>query len=222
MKGCPLKCEWCHNPEGLSALPELLYKKNKCLNCGLCKKPCLHDDCKKYGRCIHVCPNDCLTVCGKFYSATDLADKIKSYKPFFKGDGGVTFSGGEPLLQWQFISEVIDRLDGIPTAIETSGYADKKVFSEMVNKIDYVIMDVKLFDRNLHKKYTGVYNDLIKENFKFLKESGKPYLIRTPLIKGKTDSDENLSAIREFIGDSKWELIPENALANAKREMLIK
>lgn len=222
LKGCPLRCEWCHNPEGLNKEPELLYKKNKCVHCGLCEKPCGHIDCKKFDRCIHICPNDCLTVCGKEYSAIELAEKLNGYKAFFKGDGGVTFSGGEPLLQWDFISNVIDRLDGVKTAIETSGFADKSTFSKMLNKVDFVIMDIKIFDRENHKKYTGVYNDIIKENFLSLKNSGKPYLIRTPIIKGKTDSEENLLNIKNFIGDSSWEHIPENNLANAKRDMLFK
>ena len=119
-------------------------------------------------------------------------------------------------MQWEFLSETLKYLDGIHTAIETSGYARENVFQEMLSKIDFVYMDIKLFDSNLHKKYTGVHNECIKNNFKLLQKSGKPYIIRTPLIKGITDGQENLRAIQAFIGDSPWEKLPENPLAKAK------
>lgn len=217
MKGCPLSCEWCHNPEGLSAKPQILYKKAKCVDCGLCKKPCKHEECKPFGRCLHICPNDCLTLCGEKYSVGELANKIMNYKSIFDAcGGGVTFSGGEPLMQWAFLSQTIDQLDGIHTAIETSGFASEQTFKQMLEKIDFVYMDIKLFDDELQKKYTGVDNAFIKNNFRILQARGKPYVIRTPLIQGKTDTGGNLRAIKEFIGDSPWEKLPENKLAKAK------
>lgn len=217
MKGCPLHCEWCHNPEGLKKEPQILYKKVKCLDCGLCRRACEHEECQPFGRCLHVCPNDCLQLCGEQYTANDLAEKIQSYKKFFDVcGGGVTFSGGEPLLQWDFLSKVLDKIDGIHTAIETSGYAQETVFQEMLKRLDFVYMDVKFFDNHLHKLYTGVDNTLIKNNFCILQKSGKPYIIRTPLIKGITDNEENLKQIKQFIGNSPWEQLPENALAKSK------
>ena len=213
MKGCPLRCKWCHNPEGLSFQSQLLYKKKKCVECGLCKKVCAHEECQPFGRCLHICPNDCLTLCGEAYTPEGLAKKITAYKPIFDAcGGGVTFSVGEPLAQWEFLSKTIDCLDGIHTTIETSGYASEKTFQEMLEKIDFVYMDIKLFDKDLHKKYTGADNERIKSNFRILKSSGKPYCIRTPLIKGVTDTEENLQAIKQFIGDSPWEKLPENVL----------
>ena len=207
MKGCPLRCEWCHNPEGLSAKPQILYKKPKCTDCGLCKRGCKHEECQPFGRCLHICPNDCLTLCGEEYTPESLARKINGYKRIFDAcGGGVTFSGGEP----------IDRLDGIHTAIETSGFASEQVFREMLAKIHFVYMDIKLFDGDLHKRYTGVDNGLIKNNFRILQESGSAYCIRTPLIKGKTDTEENLRKIKAFIGNSPWETLPENPLAKSK------
>ena len=119
-------------------------------------------------------------------------------------------------MQWNFLSETLNYLDGIHTAIETSGYASENVFQEMLSKIDFVYMDIKLFDSDLHKKYTGVDNECIKNNFMLLQKSGKPYIIRTPLIKGVTDGQENLLAIQAFIGDAPWEQLPENPLAKAK------
>ena len=222
MKGCPLHCEWCHNPEGLKKEPQILYKKVKCLDCGLCRRACEHEECQPFGRCLHVCPKDCLSLCGKEYSAEELAGKIMGYKPIFDAcGGGVTFSGGEPLMQWEFLSQVIDKLQGVHIAVETSGFAREEIFLDMLAKVDFVYMDIKIFDGKLHKQYTGVDNTRIKENFKLLQSSGKPYAIRTPLIKGKTDEVENLRAIQAFIGDSRWEKLPENELAVLKRKNLI-
>lgn len=217
MKGCPLRCEWCHNPEGLKKEAQVLYKKARCTNCGLCKQHCKHVECQRFGRCLHVCPNDCLCLCGQEYTPESLAQKINGYKRIFDlCGGGVSFSGGEPLMQWEFLSQTLDKLKGIRTTIETSGYANKKVFGAMLEKIDFVYMDIKLFDGELHKKYTGVDNSRILRNFLALQASGKPYGIRTPLIKGKTATEENLRAIQSFIGNSPWEKLPENPLAKAK------
>ena len=217
MKGCPLRCEWCHNEEGLQPQPQVLYAKAKCSDCGLCKMPCTHAECQPFGRCLHICPNHCLTLCGQDYTPPDLARKLNGYKRLFDAcGGGITFSGGEPLSQWSFIFATIKRLDGVHTAIETSGYASESTFREMLEAVDFVYMDMKIFDGDLHKKHTGVDNTLIKNNFRILQASGKPYVIRTPLIKGITDGEENLRAIEEFIGDSKWEKLPENPLAKAK------
>ena len=217
MKGCPLRCEWCHNPEGLEIKPQILYKRVKCVECGLCKRECGHKECQPFGRCLHICPNDCLTLCGEEYTPERLAKKIMVYKPIFDScGGGVTFSGGEPLMQWEFLAKTIEKLDGIHTAIETSGFSSEKTFQEMLAKIDFVYMDIKIFDGALHKKYTGMDNAIIKNNFRILQASGTPYCIRTPLIKGITDTAENLKKIKDFIGNSTWEQLPENTLAKSK------
>ena len=222
LKGCPLRCAWCHNPEGLRFEPQLLWKRARCADCGLCLQKCNHDDCAPFGRCLHVCPNDSLSVCGEEYDSQTLAKKICSYKRIFDAcGGGVTFSGGEPLAQWAFLSETLDGLDGVHTAIETSGYAEERVFREMLEKINFVYMDIKLFDEALHKKYTGVDNALIKNNFEILRKSGVPFTVRTPLIGGITDTEENLRAIENFLDGAPWEKLPENKLAGAKYKMLV-
>ncbi len=217
LKGCPLRCEWCHNPEGLSPTPQVLYAKTKCTNCGLCKRSCEHAECQPFSRCLHVCPNDCLRLCGEEYTPEQLSEKIMRYKNLFQAcGGGVTFSGGEPLMQWAFLKETLNKLNKVDTAIETSGFSSEQTFKEMLSKINYVYMDIKIFDSELHKKFTGVDNSCILRNFRILQASGKPYTVRTPLIKGITDTEENLQAIQSLIGNSPWEKLPENPLSKAK------
>ena len=220
-KGCPLRCIWCHNPEGLSKSPQLMYKETKCVRCGACNKKCEHETCKPYGRCIYMCPENALEIAGREVDAKTLAKELRASADVL-GDsfGGFTFSGGEPLFQPEFLLELIEELKGFHLCIETSGFAESEIFKTVLEKLDFVIMDVKLADGRLHKQYTGQDNRLILENLKILKDSGKEHLIRTPLIKGITDTKENLDAIQELIGDSPWEKLPQNEMAGAKYKML--
>ena len=220
MKGCPLRCLWCHNPEGLSPEPELYVKQVKCTHCGRCTVPCTHDDCRPYGRCLHVCPNDCVSVCGYTVTSADLVQRLLADRDVYEmSGGGVTFSGGEPLMQHSFVAEVLALLagEGISSAIETSSFAAPDVYRKTLEHAELVMADMKLFDRDAHIRYTGVPNDVIKRNLRWLMdESGKKYVLRVPLIPGITDTDENLAAIGEFAGDAPVELLPYNALAGAK------
>ena len=219
LKGCPLRCKWCHNPEGLKTEKQLLVKTAQCTNCGLCKQGCDHPECQPFGRCIKVCPKNLVRVCGTEFEAKDLADKILEYSDFFElNNGGVTFSGGEPLLQHNFVKEVCSHLANVHKAIQTSGYADEEIFKSTIKCFDYVMMDIKIADREKHKEYTGVYNDVILNNFEFLKNSGIPYIIRVPLIPDITDTEENLKGISEIVGSSPVELLSYNQMAGAKYE----
>lgn len=222
LKGCPLRCIWCHNPEGLSPQKQLFVKKKGCINCGLCKKPCNHVDCNEFGRCLHVCPCNLITVAGVEWESKDLAQKLLKQKDVLSTlNGGITISGGEPLMQWEFTAEILSALKGnIHTTLETSGFASQKAFDTVTNLCDFVYMDLKLFDCELHRKYTGVKNDIILENAKRLMASDIAHTFRIPLIPGITDTKENLSAISEFIGDEKVELLPYNNLAGAKYESI--
>ena len=156
-KGCPLSCKWCHNPEGLKQPPQLMYKKARCVDCGKCMEKCEHDECQPYGRCIRVCPENCLEISGKKVDAKELAVKLKKTADVLGNSfGGFTFSGGEPLMQSAFLLELAEYLRSYHLCIETSGYAEEETFQMVVSKMDLVIMDIKLADADLHKKYNFI------------------------------------------------------------------
>lgn len=220
-KGCPLRCIWCHNPEGLKKERQLMYKQARCRHCGLCMRKCTHEDCRQFGRCLHICPENCLAVSGEEIGAKELSARLKaSARVLSDSFGGITFSGGEPLFQPDFLIELSENLKDYHLCIETSGYAEPEIFKSAVGHLDMVIMDIKLADSEMHRKYTGVGNEKILENFKYLKSCKKPYLIRTPLIPGITDGEENLAAIEKIIGGSNWEQLPYNSFAKAKYDMM--
>lgn len=217
MKGCPLRCTWCHNPEGQSSKKEIMIRKASCKHCGLCDTKCEHEDCKPYGKCLHICPNNLISEVGEEIEAKDLADRILDKSKIMDG---VTFSGGEPLAQADFLLETINYLKGLQINIETCGYSNSETFRKVIEKVDHVFFDVKLVDEEKHIKYTGVSNKQILANLQILKEMKKSCTIRTPLIKGITDTEDNISAIKLLIGDLPHELLPENEMASVKYDML--
>ena len=218
LKGCPLRCEWCHNPEGQSFPPELVKNKSSCAGCGLCERGCRHPGCAPWGVCLKVCPNNCLKIAGRRMTARELADRLLRNESFLR-KGGVTFSGGEPLCQSDFILEVQKLLGGIPVAVETCGCVAPEIFKKAASAVEHVYMDIKLIDRDEHIRRTGRDNGVILENAAWLAASGYDAVFRVPLIPGVTDTDSNLSGIAEFLSGYhpvSVELIPYNRLTGAK------
>lgn len=226
LKGCPLRCNWCHNPEGLSVLPQIMVSSNACIKCGKCIEICEHKDkCIVCGKCVEHCPVAARRIAGTKMTSDELVTKIMKDAEYYKKyDGGVTFSGGEPLLQSGFLFEVVGKLDGVHKAIETSAYADERAFEKMISLFDYIIMDIKQMNEELHKKYTGVSNKKILNNAKVLMKSNKQFKIRVPLIPGVNDTEENINEFAKFISDNNnktfIELLPYHKTAGAKYEMV--
>lgn len=227
LKGCPLRCSWCHNPEGMNPEKQLMASRQGCLRCGKCLRVCEKGDglCTLCGRCVRVCPLHLRRICGFEITAGALAEKLMRSRTFFeKNEGGVTFSGGEPLAQPNFLTAVLDRMDGIHKAIETSGFSRPEIFESVIRRLDLVIMDIKAVDSEIHVRYTGVDNKIILDNLKLLKESGKPFIIRIPLIPGVNDTTENLRETAGLLSGSanliRVELLPYHRTAGAKYEMV--
>lgn len=225
LKGCPLRCSWCHNPEGLSSHPQLMVSKGSCLHCGACSKVCREQECVSCGACIPVCPLHLRRIAGEEMTSEELANRIRKNSGYYeKYGGGVTFSGGEPLFQGEFLTEVLERLPGVHKAIETSGYCGELLFRQVIGYLDYVMMDIKLFDGELHRKYTGVDNRQILRNARILCEGNIPFVIRIPLIPGVNDYEENFRNTAAWIADArallKVELLPYHKTAGAKYDMV--
>ena len=204
-KGCPLRCAWCHNPECISFEPQTLFYPEKCIHCGMCEQGCYAG---------------ARVVCGKEYTAEELLAELLLDKDYYGAEGGVTFSGGEPLAQKEFLSEAIDacRANGVNCAAETSLiYYDEKIFQ----KLDFVMADLKIWDSNIHKEYTGVGNEQIKENFNWLDRLSIPIIARTPVI---PEIEQGIDKISEFMKELKnvvqYELLPYHPLGNSKRKAL--
>ena len=220
-KGCPLRCRWCHNPEGLIRAPQLMVKQALCKGCGSCRVKCDHAECQPLGRCLYECPENCIQPVGKEVSADALAQElIRNAQTLGDMFGGFTFSGGEPLLQAPFLLELSRHLSGYHLCMESCGYADPDTFARAVDAMDLVILDIKLADAAQHLTYTGVDNARILENYTYLRQINKPHLIRTPLIPGITDTKQNLDAIAALIEGSPWERLDYNPLAGAKYNQL--
>jgi len=230
LKGCPLRCKWCHNPEGLSPKPEVFVNSGSCTHCGKCNVPecekAASGKCTACGKCIYKCPGAFRRICGKSYTPDELEEIILRQSIFFKDGGGVTFSGGEPTMQSEFLLEMLPRLrsKGIHCALQTCGYTHERIFGEILKNIDFVLYDIKLADEKKHIEYTGVSNKKILANLSALIESGIPFLGRTPIIAGINDDKENLEATAELVKDAKnlvrFELLPYNGAAGGKYPMV--
>ena len=207
-KGCPLNCVWCHNPECIAFEPQIMEYPDKCIGCGFCADGCY---------------SGAKVVCGREMTTDEVLKQIALDRHYYKADGGVTFTGGEPMCYVPFLSELIDKCkaDGIGTAVETSMLIyDKNLF----RKLNVIMADLKLWDDAEHIKYTGVSNQTIKENFRCVNELGIPMIIRTPIIPEITGNAENIRSIAEFLSGLdnviKYELLPYHPLGLTKLNAL--
>ena len=222
-KGCNLQCVWCHNPESQQTTPQMMLYSDKCRGCGKCKEVCDSKDCTLCGKCALYCPADARKVCGKEYTADEVLSEIIKDKAYYQASGGgVTLSGGECLLQLDFVVELLKkcRQNGIHTAIDTAGHIPFECFEKVMPYTDLFLYDIKLFDSEKHKKYVGVDNKLILDNLKKLIKSNARVWVRIPIITGINDSVLEMQKIKEFLSGEKQvekiELLPYHALGENK------
>ena len=216
LKGCYLKCEWCHNPESQSFKPQLSFNPEKCLNCFECVKVCPNNthkiiDNKHYvdwylcdlaGKCVEVCPSGALKIIGA-NTEVDLiiSEVLKDKKYYNKTGGGITISGGEPMAQFEFTKELLieAKRNGLHTVLDTCGYGEQGHYKEIIDYVDLFLFDYKFTDERLHKDYTGVSNREILANLDSLYNSGASIILRCPLIPGINDNENHLNGIKNII-----------------------
>ena len=215
LKGCPLRCAWCHNPESQHAHPEIMFDKKACTHCGLCVSVCsvgAHSIlmgqhtfdptlCIQCGRCAEICPSKALELSGKQMSTTEVFEEVEKDSIFYGiSGGGITISGGEPFMHPEFTAELLHHCKkaGIHTAIETSGFASKDSLAQILPHCDLVLFDIKETDSEKHLLYTGVPMDPIINNLHYLDELGIETILRAPIIPGWNDREEHLSALRNI------------------------
>lgn len=244
-KGCPLQCEWCHNPESIAKEPQIQWYRERCIGCDTCKDICPHKNlwrtsegmqitrsgCTGCGNCAEACPANAIEVLGIQQSVDELIlELVKDRTYYEKSNGGVTLSGGEPTLQISYLVEVLEQLktEGIHTAVDTCGMCSTSSLDRMLKHTDLILFDLKEIDTDRHKQYTGQPNERILENLQFVSRRIKEQWtdtrlwIRTPLIMGKTATHENIYGIGSFIVDQladiveRWELCAFNNLCRDK------
>ncbi|MCX6277869.1 MAG: glycyl-radical enzyme activating protein [Bacteroidetes bacterium] len=237
-KGCNLCCAWCHNPEGIGGGIEKMYSAAKCIGCGTCVSVCPSDAltlsanristdfnrCTICGKCADVCPTKAFEMSGKIMSVSELMEIIEKERVFIdQSGGGVTFSGGEPLLQPEILIEALDECGkrGIHRAIDTSGFVKTETILEVAKHTDLFLYDLKLMDSSLHEQWTGVGNELILSNLRAIALAGSEIIIRIPFIGGVNDDGENIRKTAAFIASlpgnrKEVHLLPYHAIAQHK------
>lgn len=238
-KGCPLKCKWCHNPEGLNIDTQLAFFRHKCTACGECALVCekgahivkdgvhtfLRDKCVGCGKCVSECFSNALTLYGKSVSVNDLLPQLLEDKSFYdNSNGGVTLSGGECLLQADFCAELLKKLkaNGVHTAVDTCGYATKADLDKVIPYTDIFLYDIKAVDSDLHKRLTGVSNDKIIENLFYLDSKGKQIEIRIPFVPDCNDGEieKIASLLKQLKNLQKVRVLPYHNYASSKYSAL--
>lgn len=226
-KGCPLRCNWCHSPEGQEYRNISLRSPNGCLSCNRCVNVCptQRKNCIGCGKCVEACPRNLIRMSSIDYEIDDLACELsKNINILNLNNGGITLSGGEPLMQDKALYELIQRLKGkTHLALQTSGYASKEVFKKVVDELDLVLFDMKIMDPVKAQEFEKIDVQVILDNLDYLKQSNIPFIARVPLIPGVIDTEENLLSIIEYLKDAKnlqiVELLPYNKYAGSKYKM---
>lgn len=237
-KGCNLHCAWCHNPESISDKAEKMYAPAKCIKCGSCVEVCPENAitltadgiitdaalCKMCGKCTEICPTKAIEISGKVMSVSEILDTIEKERVFFdQSGGGVTFSGGEPLMHSKMLIELLNECKKrkIHTAVDTAGHVKTETIVKVAERTDLFLYDLKMMESDLHHKWTNAGNEKILYNLKVLAKSGAHIIIRIPLIGGVNDTDENIEQTAKFIselaGDKKEvHLLPYHNIAQHK------
>ena len=247
-KGCNMACPWCHNPESIGMKPDLNWFSHKCLGCGICRNVCPQKgisrdesgirfnrpQCRACGTCAEECPNAAIELKGRAMPVEKLAAELLKDRAYFGADGGITLSGGEVMVQHKAALALarLIKAEGLHIAVDTAGCYDFGILEAMLPYIDLVLYDIKIFDSEKHRQFTGADNRLVLENFRRLMEQKVRVWVRTPVIRGATDSVENIAAIGQFIAGvnpgaypanglpERWELCAFNNLCRDKYERL--
>jgi len=239
-KGCPLRCFWCQNPESQVLVPQTFFYRERCTRCGECVKVCPtgashlldtsseidRDKCITCGKCAEVCPNEARKPVGTYMTVDEvIREVLKDARFYANSGGGVTLSGGEPLLQPEFASALLEKckFHGLHTALETCGYAPWSAVEQVLRNIDFVLHDIKHVDEKKHITGTGVSNRLIIENARKIARL-KPMRVRVPLIPGFNDSEQDILEIARFVrselGAIPVDLLPYNKMGESKYKLL--
>jgi pyruvate formate lyase activating enzyme len=241
LKGCSNACEWCHNPESMRGRPEIQVYPDKCIACGACVVACpegaheLRDGVKVYhrercqmcGACVQECFAGALVLAGKTMTAEEVVEEVLKDRPYYaQSQGGVTLSGGEPVLQKDFAREVLRacREAGMHTAIETAGNYPWSYLEELLPHVDLIMYDLKVWDPDIHRRYIGNRGERIRENLRRLAKEERDLIVRTPVIGGVNDTVEEIAGIARFIQSfdrlAYYELLPYHPLGASKYESL--
>ena len=242
LKGCPLRCVWCHNPESWSSSPQRLYKSAKCIGCASCVEACpegalkltpegirpTRRSCRACGACADACPALAMEICGHEWALDELMDEVEKERGVMTDSGGgVTVSGGEPLLHPDYTLELLAELGrrGFHRAVDTTLYADPDVVRAVADACELFLVDLKVMDSEMHRRYTGVPNGQILNNIRLVASLGKPCWIRIPLIAEVNASEENIAATAAFLRSldrppDEVDLLPYHDIGKGKHERM--